>query len=213
MQWLRALLRKVFPDMAGDDIESVVADRCALDDGVDSGSDDEDVRLLSTVSANDTFRGVLEAEDFTEIETRTEKAKKRAIRKTMISARADAAAKPAGKAKAAPKAAPAPSSSSVAPKAAAKVPAGIDLDIPDDLTAEALSIYCPQVPGCNLSFEKLWHTRWRCTYPASEAPYSNTATVHSVEELWPAARSVIQWAWRRHVIYGGLPSHHECLRD
>jgi len=215
VQWLKALLAKIFPEMSDEDINSIIEERCLLNDGV--GSDEEEGKdgnaLLMNVSGEtDTFRGVLAADDFDEIGEMKEKRRRRELKNEMAE-RQRAAATKAGakkKAKAQPKALAnsGAASSSGAPE---RVPTGIDLELPADLAPEALRKYLPAVTGCSLVFESLWHTRWRCTYPSTRPPYSRSETVRTSTEIWPVAKALIRWAWSQHRGEGGDECPWECI--
>lgn len=209
-QWLSALLLQIFPKMDDEDIQSIIGERCKLDDGADSDDEKGHPGLLLNVDGEaGTFRGVLAAEDFDEITAMKAKHKKKTLKGEMAERERMAAAKAGAKKRGAkPAASSGAASSSIG---AERVPTGVHVDVPPELSADALRKFLPMVVGCSMALESLWHTRWRCCYPSSRPPYSKSQSVSNTEDLWPAAKSVIRWAWQQHRAEGGEECPWECI--
>ena len=61
----------------------------------------------------------------------------------------------------------------------------------------------PEVPGCKLSREEIWHSRWKVTYPTppEERDSHNAMWTETVTPI-TALKDVLEWVWRQHFKMG-----------
>jgi hypothetical protein len=109
----------------------------------------------------------------------------------------------AKKVAAAKMAAPAPKAKAGAKKTAAKKKFA-----PKDYESlAAAQKYKPPCPGCMLSIETEWDSRWKITYPTLLPPMSHSASYDpdNMPSMRRALFTVLKWAWAHHEKAGGEP--------
>jgi hypothetical protein len=80
----------------------------------------------------------------------------------------------------------------------------------DDTTLEAWKAFLPQVRGCTLTLDVVWHNRFVVSYPKTTPPYSKSAVFGPESRtgftLKQAFLVCARWAWQEHLTQGGEPS-------
>lgn len=198
------LLEKIFPDMSAEDRQEIVGLGSAYPDGIDTDDEaDLGVGLLKRADMKACLKGVGAQEDDDEIEQIKDKHQQKLMKRAMWEKRKEQEQnrrprRPAGASASSGSAAPAQPGN-----AAERAPKGLSFTVPADLSEETLSMYLPGVAGCRLRLESHWHTRWHIAYLASAPPFTTSRVFGTLEEVWPAARHCILWAWKRHTDDGG----------
>ena len=77
----------------------------------------------------------------------------------------------------------------------------------DLLMLEMANSYLPEVAGCSITNETLWHTRYRVTYPTKYLPDNTSASYdeHDEGSRRSAMLFCVAWAWGQHEEASGEP--------
>ena len=94
-----------------------------------------------------------------------------------------------------------------APKAKAKPRKVRVLSDAEAASLEVAKAFAPKVPGCVLSMEVEWQSRWRLEYPVEHPPFSRPAVfiAGDVAEQREALMIVLRWGWNHHTRITGEP--------
>ena len=197
--WQKVCVQHALPSASPDDIEEILGQADGEDSDAEEGGDApvSRVGLFEKVDHHSLLSGVVAQDDIEELSKAKNKINHRAQRKLQRE-RDEREAKTKGKAKSKAKG---KSSSSSAPSRKRKLAHDGTLELPENQSLEHYSAFLPQVHGCTMSVQTMWHTRWRVSYPNFRPPFTKACNFEATDpkSIHNAVVSCIRWCWKMHV--------------